>query len=347
LRHNPVLLALDCQHDRNSLTGNTMKTLATGLVLLAAMANSLAGEFKKFDFEQDKTSQSGVNKTTCDFAEVNLPSDFAVFAAGAYSGRKLTFQIDQSHHDATRMDVAVNSPNKPVVLMLGAYEPTIWNIGWSRGTRILAVLVSGYHRQVIAGLEPKTPFLVSTYDNKGPCGHFYVQADNLQPLNPLARRVFGRPVDMAFPAVNGKVLVGNGLSAGTELITYNETQPEPLQDKLEPLPGEAGLEQAVRKGVLRVATGVDVQIWEDALRKARPQGTPPVAGMGAPSPLSRSALHNTFVVQKPFVFPAGLFGAQMATFYVLQGVPPPQGNPGHSVVYDFNSMSCKGVSCKR
>ena len=41
-----------------------------------------------------------------------------------------------------------NQPSAPVVLMLGSYEPTVWNIGWSPGTRILAVLVSGYHAQV-------------------------------------------------------------------------------------------------------------------------------------------------------------------------------------------------------
>jgi hypothetical protein len=57
-------------------------------------------------------------------------------------------------------------------------DPSIWNIGWTRGTRILAVLVSGYHRQVVAGLEPQVPTLQSTFSNKGECGFFHsVQAN--------------------------------------------------------------------------------------------------------------------------------------------------------------------------
>jgi hypothetical protein len=76
----------------------------------------------------------------CKFTGLDLPADFAVLAGGEYSGRRLDFQIDQSGHQATQMDVVVNYTAKPVVLILGAYEPTIWSIKWSRGTKILAVL---------------------------------------------------------------------------------------------------------------------------------------------------------------------------------------------------------------
>ena len=62
---------------------------------------------------------------------------FAVFASGGYSGRTLDFQIDQSGHQATQFDVVVNSPTKPAVLMLGAYEPSIWNISWTPKTKIV------------------------------------------------------------------------------------------------------------------------------------------------------------------------------------------------------------------
>jgi hypothetical protein len=41
--------------------------------------------------------------------------------------------------------------------MFGAYEPTIWNLQWTSKTKILAVMVSGYHRQVIAGIPPSYP----------------------------------------------------------------------------------------------------------------------------------------------------------------------------------------------
>ena len=54
---------------------------------------------------------------------------------------------------------------------------------------------------------------------------------------------------------------------------------------------------------------------------------------------------NAYVVLKQFTFPAGLHGANAAIFYVPKGVPGPAGNPGHSRVYDFNTMECTGGSC--
>ncbi|HZX30251.1 MAG TPA: hypothetical protein VFF03_02770 [Rhodocyclaceae bacterium] len=286
-----------------------------------------------------------MQKPACGFADLKLPAEFAVFAAGAYSGRKIPFQIDQSGHEGTQIDVVVNSPDKPVVLMLGAYEPTVWNISWSPNTKILAVLASGYHRQAVAGLGRGVPQLNSSYDNRGPCGYFYVTQDNLGPLNPLARRLFGRPVDMVFPAQQGQVLIGGPIAAGSRLLTSTEVTPESFYDKSAPLAGPAGVEDAVRKGLLRKATAADAEAWSDAVLANSPQrDIPPVAGQGTPKP-PKPHLYNAYVVLKPFTYPSGLYGAHSATFLIPKGVPKPQGNPGHSAVYDFNTLNCQGALC--
>lgn len=304
------------------------------------------GELKPFDFAADeKSRQSAAQKRVCGFADLKLPEQFSVFAAGAYSGRKIGFQIDQSGHEGTQIDVAVNSPGKPVVLMLGAYEPTIWNISWSPQTRIAAVLVGGYHRQAVAGLAPGTPLLNSSYDNKGPCGYFYVTADNLAPLNPLSKRVFGRAVDMVYPATKGKVVVGEPLATGVALATSDAMTPESFHDKAAPIAGPAGLEDAARKGLLRKATAADAEAWSQAVLQNTPQrDLPPVAGQGVPRP-PRPGLFNAYVVQKPFTYPSGLYGGNSATFLIPKGVPKPEGNAGHSSVYDFNTLNCQGVLC--
>ncbi len=323
----------------------TMKTLNTFLLALAAVSPGWAAEpLKPFNFQPEAQPPEVVpQKSVCGFCDLKLPPDFSVFAAGAYSGRKLAFQIDQSGHEGTQMDVAVNSPGKPVVLMLGAYEPTVWNIGWSPGTQILAVLVGGYHRQAVAGLEKETPVLVSSYDNRGPCGYFYVTPapENLALLNPLAKRVFGRAVDMVFPANKGKVLIGEALVAGTRLVTSTATTPESFHDKTAPMAGPAGVEDAVRKGLLRRATAADADAWADAVLQNSPQrDIPPVAGQGVPKP-PKPPMYNTYVVLKPFTYPAGLYGGNSVTFLIPKGVPKPDGNPGHSGVYDFNTLSCQ------
>jgi len=282
-----------------------------------------------------------VQKPVCGFPDLKLPRDFVVFAAGAYSGRTLGFQIDQSGHEATRIDVSVNNPGKPVVLMLGAYEPTIWNIGWTKDTKVVAALVGGYHRQAVAGLEKGTPVLVSSHDNKGPCGYFYVDPNNLAPLNPLSKRVFGRPVDMVYPATKGEVLVGQAIPGSAKLVTSAEITPESFQDKSAPLAGRLGLEDAVRKGLIRKATAADAEAWSEAvLRNSPPRDLPPVAGQGVPKP-RKPAIYNAYVVLGPFTYPAGLYGGNSAAFFIPRGVPKPQGNPGHSPVYDFNALSAR------
>jgi len=283
----------------------------------------------------------------CGFDGLAIPHGTKVYAAGAYSGRKLAFQIDDSGHEATLMEVAVNRPQAPVILMLGAYEPTVWSIGWSQGTTLVAVFVSGYHKQVVTGLPATVPVLVSTYDNRGSCGSIYVSPERAERLNPMARRLFGQPVDMLHPARDGKVVVGDALSPGTQLQTRRDAPGvESFRLPDSQLAGPAALQHAVTQGVLRPATLADVQAWNTGMAAQRAQqDIPPIAG-GAP-PAQRGLPHNGYVVLKPFRFPAGLYGANSATFYVPKGVPKPTGTPGHSTVYDFNTLQCSGVGCRR
>lgn len=325
--------------------------LALSSMLLATPLAAGATELAPFEFPRHATvpkPEASASSAVCGFAGLALPADAVVYAAGAYAGRKAGFQIDQSGHEATRIDVAVNSPGRPVALMLGAYEPTVWHIGWSPGTRILAVLVSGYHRQAVAGLPPAVPLLNSSYDNRGPCGYFYVAESRLAELNPMARRVFGLPVGMVFPADKaGRVVVGDALAVDTRLLTSPEITPESFRDPLAPKAGQAGLDEAVRQGALRRATQADADAWVDAVMQNAPQpDVPPVAGKGVPRPPG-PPMHKAYVVLKPFTLPAGLYGAHAVTFIVPRGVPRPQGNPGHSAVYDLNTLTCHGAVCGR
>ena len=317
-----------------------------GLADLIEPTKVLSGNRSRFYVGvEGKFRDSHPQLPSCGFPELNFPVDFSVFAAGAYSGRKISFQIDQSGNAGTQIDVAVNSPDKPVALILGAYEPTIWNIAWSKGSKILAVLVGGHHRQAVAGLPKDIPLQVSSRDNQGPCGTLYVDLNNLRPLNPLSRRVFGRPVDMVFPAVNGQVVVGRPMGSGDKLVRSGDITPESFYDKNAPLAGPEGLVDAVRRGLLRKATEADAESWLNAVRQSSPpRDLPPVAGDALPK-RRKLSFHDGYVVLKPFVFPVGLYGAHSASFFVLKGIPFPTGNPGHSTVYDFNTLKCHGVGC--
>jgi hypothetical protein len=228
--------------------------------------------------------------------------------------------------------------------MLGSYEPTVWNIGWTPGTRILAVLVSGYHRQVLTGLPARVPVLVSSYDNKGPCGYFYVSPNHAAKLNPVARRVFGRPVDMMYLSRDGMVAVGDPLAPDASLVTDRAARaPESFRLPDSQLSGPAGLEQAVRQGFLRPATQADLEAWFAALQTSARRGdVPPIAG-GAPR--RHLGMIRGYVVLEAYTLPPGMYGANSATFFVPKGVPRPQGSLGHSTMYDFNLLACSGVAC--
>ncbi len=303
-----------------------------------------AAPTKPFPFASESVSSGA---TGCEFTGLQLPPSTKVFAAGAYSGSKQGFQIDASGHEATRMDVAVNQPNAPVVLMLGSYEPTVWSVGWTSGTRILAVLVGGYHRQLVTGLPANVPVLVSTHDNHGSCSFSYVSIDRAGALNPVARRLFGRPVDMLYPARGGKVVVGLPLSGASLVTDGSARSPSSFRLPNSQLAGPAGLEQAVRDGFLRAADSSDAAAWAAAVRSSsRGRGdAPPIAG-GVPPP-RMPTIFRGYVVLKAYTFPPGLYGANSATFFVPRGVPRPTGQMGHSTLYDFNTMGCAGVACGR
>ncbi len=304
--------------------------LAWGFALLGA-TQAAARATETFAFQAPPNANRA-----CSFDATVWPADLQVFATGAYEGRKLSFQIDQSGHSATQIDVAVNQPGKNVALILAAYEPTIWNIGWAAGTNIVGVLVGGYHRQAVAGLDASVPIQISTHDNKGPCGYFRADEGNLAPLNPLSRRVFGQAVTMFFPAKAGKALIGNTPQAGQAWETSTHTRPESFKDPLAPLAGAAGIEQGLRMGSLRRATQADAQAWLRHVNRATESpDLPPVAGGKRPAQAAID-IGDAYVVLKPYTYPSGLYGAHSVKFFVPKGVPKPKGDPGHSEVRDFN-----------
>ena len=317
------------------------------LIVCASLSTAWANDLVPFPFQDQPApppKQPAPQRAACSFPNLTLPNDFVVYGAGGYSGKAQDFQIDQSGYSASQFDVAVNETRKPVVLILGAYEPSVWNIGWSPGTKILAVLASGYHKQVIAGLSAETPQLVSTYDNKDPCGYFYI-TEGQNRINPISRQLFGRPVEMVFPQKNGKVVVGEPLRPDTRLVTSEAKPPRSYSNASAPMAGPQGLEAAVRMGLLRKATSADADQWVEALVSANPNpDVPPIAGIGIPKP-PKPSVHNAYVVLKPYTFPEGLYGGMSATFYLPKGVPMPNGNPGHSAVYDFNTLRCGGALC--
>ena len=165
------------------------------------------------------------------------------------------------------------------------------------------------------------------------------------PREPLAREVFGRAVDVAYVARDGRAVVGK-LPPGAALVTDATAKPvKDFQLKGVPPAGQAGIDAAMRKGILRAATSADLRAWNAS--QQRNAGAPDIPRIeGASTSSASSAPYRGYTVLKEFAIPAGLYGAHAVTFFVPPGVPAPTGNPGHSDVRFIEDGSCVGAICR-
>lgn len=287
----------------------------------------------------DAAANESAVEVECTFADLSLPDDFVVYAAGEYSGVELPIQIDQSGSTATEIQVYVNESDKPVVLMLGAYSPTVWQIKWTEQTHIVAVYASGFYAPIVAGLNPSTPVLVAGKTNR--CDEFYITEEKLHLLNPIARKIFHQPVTKAYIAEKGIVYVGPRVDEKDYQQAVVKSS-ESFRLPGTPLAGEAGLEEAVRQGILRPATEADFQAWFQIRTTSSKTIERDFTGEYGLHPSWR---RNAYVILKPFQIPVGLYGGHSAHFILAEGAPVPAGSLGHSVLLDMNDGSCSGRVC--
>lgn len=355
-------MAKDIAQERKKSDESRMPQCSFGKSMTQSLISTTNGQksvsdmlekLKKNSKDSDKHISSSV-QDNCRLKGIDFPDDMVVYAGGAYSGKAINYQIDQSGHQATQFDVFVNSPEHPVALILGAYEPSIWNISWTKGTYIKAVVVTGHHRQAIAGLSNDVAILNSSYDNRGSCGYLIVTDEHLEKINPLSNKVFGKNVAMVYYAEKGKIVFGKPMLGNDTLYTSKDNPPSSFFDTSKPLAGQAGLADFISKGMLRHSTSSDIDRWaqqkEEAYLKtlkAKDEELPPVANAKTQTTFRPQYVHNGYVILKKITIPAGLYGGNSATFFLEKGVPYPDGDLGHSTLYDFNTIDCHGIGCGR
>ena len=270
------------------------------------------------------------------FAE-QMPANAKVFASGASGGRLLGYGAVPSGHEMTTFDVYVDEPDRDVVLALGAYEPTIWNIRLTRTTRIAGVIVSGYHQGVLNGLNAEVPVLKAAYDDHAPCGFFFIDNSRTQAADTLVRTVLARAVDTVFVPNNGRVNMGRGTSADHAFWSPNPTPLERLRPANARLYGAAGLDALISDGALRPASAVELEAWLSRYRAAHGQ---------APSRLSSRLAHysgfKAYTMLKPVELPTSLSG--MNVFIVPSGMPVPNADFNLTVLSN-DPPRCAGMLC--
>lgn len=113
------------------------------------------------------------------------------------------------------------------------------------------------------------------------------------------------------------------------------------------IPAPASLEEAVAQGLLRAADSKEADAWEQAALKANQKQvdvSPRKHRLFVPE---RPSTTRGYVVVKDFIYPPNLHGGNSATFFIPKDAPAPIGDRGHSTIYDFNTIQCRGGSCAR
>lgn len=198
-----------------------------------------------------------------------LPPEARVYAIIGPRVRPLGWAIDDSWQEAGLVKVVVNSPETPVLLMLAGGQATLWQIGWTEGSRILAVLADGSASQIVTGLPPEVPVMGN--DEEGGWywrtlrwaeeqGRPWPSPDAFR--NEMAQKFFGRSIAAESQGGNQQVLLGRPLQAEDHILTLSV----PLRETFEVQPsskpkGWAGLQRGLRLKYIRQAEDADMKAW--------------------------------------------------------------------------------------
>lgn len=277
----------------------------------------------------------------CTFKNLELPPDFVVYAAGHYSGIKLPFQIDENATSAaTETRVYVNVTSRPVVLMLGNYEPTVFQIYRTPETQIIAVYGSGYHPPIIAGIAPEIPALAPKASST--CKRFNLNArsgiteTDRQLVNAISQQIFQKPVDhIVLAQADEAVYIGEQLDRA-KYIQDRKQRSESFRMPNTPLAGQAGIQQALENGKIVPARAEDIAAWHQVSKYPSDYHL----GDLSKDSIQRNLAKTAYVIEKPFRIPVGLNGSESVLFILKKGVPWPQGLLGQSQLMNMNDGLC-------
>lgn len=329
-----------------------------------------------------------VNVGTCfPKNQIGFPENIIVYGVApsdippAYNGKNLNFSIEtEKGVQAKQIDILVNETRAPVGLLLMNYEPTIWSITTTPGTKIHAVLTQGFYRHVISGLDQSTLQYPRSFQDNRKCRYYKdTKQKELRVINKFSNLFFRKPLDLFYPITEtGNIIIGEtnfdpsslvrssnnpptSFKAGPVLIPQKPIkQPKPVKKKTNHKPSynikpivskkKLALEKASQQGLLRKTTPEEAKAFQNILieqEKERPKLDIPLVYGRDQSEVIKTYLpkfnfENAYTVLKEFTFLDDLASSnQAALFIVPKGTPYPKGHPGKAKIFDFNTLECK------
>ena len=284
-----------------------------------------------------------------------LPDEYKLYAVDAFESRfpRPELQFDEENPQlVTQVDVIVNEPDgTPVVLVLTSGDSLLWNVGYSDGTNIAGVIMSGVAGSAVVGVPENVPYLNSTFQVPGDFEYMDPEDASIALLwmNYRLKQVSGKDIDHFYFEPEKTCMRPRALHE----CTSDPWEPssgifhigQPLQDAQVihhssdlnvdefvlpdvPLYGRAGLEKLAWEGKVRPATQADINAAISRESEGLPEFAP---GEGLQNPWLSPG--STWVILDAIKLPNGLAGSGILSFILPDSVPEPEGDPAHTETF--------------
>ena len=256
-----------------------------------------------------------------------------VVALGAYEGGEPTSLAFAGEGDeVSKIVVQADEQGPPLVIILNAYDPVLWDFAGFPDERLRGVIVYGYSEQAVAHLKGSIPVRFATRSlGATSCGTYvyaYKQSPDLVRLREQVQAVLGVPLNAFYGSYSPNAFHADGSSSKPLApVRLNRSQLRssgPVQQG-GLLPGDQGLRQLMEQGAIRPAKSADWAQWQ------RVSGEKPDTFLDA------------YVVLRSTEVPRGMYGAHSRAFIIPAGVPLPSDPGSHNRYYRLKDGTC--VSC--
>jgi hypothetical protein len=267
---------------------------------------------------------------------------------GAYEGGGETrLSIESNESVVGRIKLHASASGGPIILVLSAYDPVVWDFSQFPVNRIRAVFATGYSDQAVAALPEHIPLQLNSHNTPNTqCGkpsYAYKGGEALDGLTENVAMIFGRGPDsfqgtyapksfnVDGQAINAALYVDDALS--NNIRAARNVSVDSIS------PRDAGLVQLVNAGKIRPANANDIALLSKALTAASPSGSL------APIEVESSIGYRLYVVLAPTTLPKGMYGGNLANFIIPSGVPMPTDPGSHNTYFRLADGSCMGPMC--
>jgi hypothetical protein len=280
-------------------------------------------------------------ETSCISQEVARGAE--IVAIGAYEGG-LPLSKLATHEGNSVKGIAVSSAANggPLVLVLTAYDPVVWDVSAVSKRRLRAVIVSGYHAQAVVGAGGTPVRITSVYQPNPACGDAnfaYKGGSNLDQLDASVRERFGRGIGRfkGSYTLKGVAVDGQPIAAPAAVPLAGAIGASAYSTGMT-LDGPLGLQRLQAKGFIRRATRADAdKLGAILTAKSKTGHLAPVR------PYLEAG--ETYVVLRPIEVPTGMYGGNSATFLLPSGVPFPNDPGSHNTYWSMETAECRGPGC--